>query len=205
MKQLMTRELFAYWDETRGDRLAPERADIDPAGIRNLLGHAFVLEVDSTGKFPFRLSGTRINAVFLRELRGSSFIDLWRGSERAELAKLLFSVLDDTTPAVVGASAAPSGHRAIDLELLLLPLRHHGKTHARLLGSFAPAMQPSWFGLVAAEPLELRSIHFLRADEPISRPIPPAAHMPELPAAIQATAWPTITRRNHLTVYSSRR
>ena len=152
MKQVMTRELFAYWDEIRGDRLAPERADIDPAGIRGLLGHTFVLEVDSAGRFPFRLSGTRINALFLRELRGSSFIELWRSSERAELAKLLFSVLDDTAPAVVGAAAAPSGHLAIDLELLLLPLRHHGKTHARLLGSLAPALQSSWFGLIAAEP-----------------------------------------------------
>lgn len=205
MKQLMTREVFAFWDETRGDRLAPERADIDPAGIRRLLGHTFMLEVDSAGRFPFRLSGTRINALFLRELRGSSFIDLWRASERAELAKLLLSVLDDAAPAVVGALAAPCGQSAIDLEVLLLPLRHHGKTHARLLGSLAPATHPSWFGLIAAESLELRSIHFLRADEGIGRPTPPAAQMPRLPAAIQVTAALTITRRNHLTVYSSGR
>lgn len=205
MKQLMTRELFAYWDETRGDRLAPERADIDPAGIRSLLGHAFVLEVDRAGRFPFRLSGTRINALFLRELRGSSFIDLWRGSERAELAELLLSMLDDTTPAVVGAAAAPSGHLAINLELLLLPLRHLGRTHARLLGSFAADMQPSWSGLIAAEPLELRSIRFLRANASVGRPTPPAPRVPELPAATQAMAWPTVTRRDHLTVYSSRR
>ena len=205
MKQVTTRELFAYWDEIRGDRLAPERADIDPAGIRGLLGHAFVLEVDSAGRFPFRLSGTRINALFLRELRGSSFIDLWRSSERAELAKLLFSVLDDTAPAVVGAATAPPGHLAIDLELLLLPLRHHGKTHARILGSLAPAVQSSWFGLIAAEPLALRSIRILRPGEAAGRPIPPAARATELPAGTRATARPTITRHDHLTVYSSRR
>jgi hypothetical protein len=203
---MTTRQLFAYWDEIRGARLAPERADIDPAGIRGLLANTFMLEVDSAGRFPFRLSGTRINALFLRELRGSSFLDLWRSSERAELAKLVFSVLDDTAPAVMGAAAAPSGHLAIDLELLLLPLRHHGKTHARILGSLAPAAQCSWFGLIAAEPLVLHSIRILRPGEPAGGAIPPTARAAtKLPPATHDTALPTITRHDHLTVYSSRR
>ena len=206
MKQAMTRELFAYWDEIRGDRLAPERADIDPAGIRGLLGHAFVLEVDSAGRFPFRLSGSRINALFLRELRGSSFIDLWRISEHAEIAKLLFSVLDDTAPTVVGTSAAPAGHLAIDLELLLLPLRHHGKTHARLLGSLAPAVQSSWFGLIAAEPLDCTRYASCAPARPPADDGCHRCHARTNSAGRppKPRAEPAITRRDHLTVYSSR-
>lgn len=205
MKQKMTQELHAYWDETRGPRLAPERADIDPAGIRSLLGHTFVLEVDCASRFPFRLSGSRINALFLRELRGTSFIDLWDNNERARIANLLFSVLDDTIPAVVGAQAAPPGRLPIDLELLVLPLRHHGKTHARLLGSLAPATQAPWFGLITAEPLELRSIRFLHAAKSTGKTTTAAAQVAKPPTEMSPAPGVSITRHDHLTVYSNRR
>lgn len=205
MKLTITRELLAYWDEIRADRLAPERADIDPAGIRGVLGHAFILEVDKAGWFPFRLSGTRINALFLRELRGSSFIDLWRSSERSELFRLLFSVLDDTVPVVAAAAAAPAGHPAIQLELLLLPLRHHGKTHARILGSLVPAVQSSWFGLIATEPLVLHSIRILRRGEPSGAPPRLRGRTTGWPAESQATARARSTRHAGFTVYDSRR
>lgn len=203
MKQLITRALFTYWDSVRGDRLTPERADIDPTGIRDLLGHTFMLEVDDAGRFPFCLSGTRINALFLRELRNSSFTDLWRSSERSDIARLLFSVLEDQTPAILGAAAAPAGRFSVDLEILLLPLRHRGKTHARILGSCAPAMHASWFGLVAAEPLIQRSLRILRPGERADGAVP-APRVANLPTGTRSGALPSITRINHLTVYDSR-
>ena len=46
MKHPSNRELFDYWNERRGERLAPERADIEPAAIRHVLGDTFVLEVE---------------------------------------------------------------------------------------------------------------------------------------------------------------
>ena len=46
MKHPSNRELFDYWNERRGERLAPERADIEPGAIRQVLGDTFVLEVD---------------------------------------------------------------------------------------------------------------------------------------------------------------
>ena len=42
MKHPSNRELFDYWNERRGERLAPERADIEPAAIRHVLGDTFV-------------------------------------------------------------------------------------------------------------------------------------------------------------------
>ena len=44
MKHPSNRELFNYWNERRGPRLAPERADIEPSAIRHVLGDTFVLE-----------------------------------------------------------------------------------------------------------------------------------------------------------------
>ena len=46
MKHPSNRELFDYWNERRGERLAPERADIEPGAIRQVLGDTFVLEAN---------------------------------------------------------------------------------------------------------------------------------------------------------------
>jgi hypothetical protein len=198
MKLATTRELYAYWNEIRRERLAPERADIDPTAIRGLLGHTFVLETDRAGRFPFRLSGTRLNALFMRELRGSSFLGLWQSAERRQIAELLLSVLDDVMPLIIGAGAAPLGHVAVDLELLLLPLRHRGKTHARILGSLTPSRQSSWFGLIAAEALMLRSVRVLKPGADTFAPLLATANSP---AANDGAIRPSVTRRLHLTVF----
>ena len=81
------------------------------------------------------------------------------------------------------------GH-ALDLELLLLPLRHRGKTHSRILGSLTPAEAPYWIGICPLTRLSLRSIRILW---PSSRE-PLAAH-PASPALPQGTR-----RIGHLTV-----
>ena len=71
MKLAASRELFAYWNALRGARSAPERDDVDPGAIRGVLADTFILEFDPAAGFPLRVVGTRTNALFLRELRGS--------------------------------------------------------------------------------------------------------------------------------------
>jgi hypothetical protein len=161
MKQAVTRELYAYWNDLRGGRAAPERADIDPAAIRSILSDTFILEFDQENRsplFPFRLSGTRLNALFLTELKGRSILDLWEAGDRAALVRILHGVPDDSAPVVAGLRAAPHGHPPIELELLLLPLRHHGRTHSRILGAITPMRVPSWLGLLPIEHLSLASL-----------------------------------------------
>ena len=46
MKHAASRELYAYWQERRGKRAAPERADIEPGAIRQVLSDAFILALD---------------------------------------------------------------------------------------------------------------------------------------------------------------
>jgi hypothetical protein len=161
MKQAVTRKLFSYWNDLRRERAAPERSEIDPAAIRGLLCDTFILEVDPARAYPIRVAGARIGALFLRELKGVSFLSLWREEELDGLASVIESVLDDPVPAVAGVTAAPFGREPLDLELLLLPLRHHGKTHARILGSLAPSALPGWFGLIEADPMRLASLRIL--------------------------------------------
>lgn len=188
MKHPVTLELHAYWNEIRQGRAAPERGDIDPAAIRSILADTFMLDVETrpTQAHPdyvFRLSGTRLNAMFLRELKGLPFLDLWSVLDRAALRDVVTSVLDDRTAMVAGVRASPKNRTSVDLELLLLPLRHHGKTHARMLGSLAPAWTASWLGLLPVEPLTLTS--FRHVVESLPACAIPAAVRPPGPGPVR--------------------
>jgi hypothetical protein len=163
MKLAATRELHEYWNKLRRGRSAPERLEIDPAAIRGILADTFILEVDSRAGFPFRIAGTRTSAMFQRELRRRPFLEIWQGEEtRAEIREVLACVSDEAWPVVVGASTRPTGFRPLELEILLLPLRHRGVTHARILGLCAPTAAPQWLGLTAVSPLTLLSTRVLR-------------------------------------------
>ena len=73
MKHAASRELYAYWEEKRGTRPAPERAEIEPGAIRGVLSDAFILAIDRSAGHPIRLAGTRVCALFDREIKGRSF------------------------------------------------------------------------------------------------------------------------------------
>lgn len=161
MKHRATRELFAYWNELRGERAAPERREIDPAAIRGVLADTFMLDVDLDRRFPFRLAGTRVNAMFDAEQKGKAFLDLWKSDERRNISAILLTVADGACPVVAGGTATPNGESETALELLLLPLRHYGRTHSRILGLVAPLSKPSWLGLLPPGPVSLRSLRII--------------------------------------------
>src|SRR6202453_2402343 len=134
VKLAATIELYAYWNRLRGARSAPERNDVDPGAIRGVLADTFVLDFDERRGLPFRIAGSRANALFLKELRGLSFVELWRDADRKHLSSILHCVADEEQPFLVGAEARPPGLGSVDIEAVLLPLRHHGLTHSRILG-----------------------------------------------------------------------
>jgi len=106
MKHASTRELFAYWNGRRGARVAPERAEIDPGAIRTALGDTFLLASAPDGGHTFRLAGTRVCALFGRELKGECFISLWEDADRAAARSLLRIVATE----MVGVVAGAAGH-----------------------------------------------------------------------------------------------
>jgi hypothetical protein len=165
MKHATTRELFAYWSRLRALRSAPERSDVDPAAIRSILADTFILEVDQGDRFSIRVVGARVNAIFGRELKGCDFLSLWRKEDRSAGLELIQAVLNDAVPILAGATAAPRGRSRVELELILLPLRHHGRTHARLLGALSPGSIPTWLGLLAADPMMLQSTRVVGLEE----------------------------------------
>lgn len=170
MRHPASRQLFSYWNDLRGHRAAPERDAIDPVAIAGVLSDTFILEIDAELAFPFRLAGARTNALFERQLKGRSFIDLWRPEDRSAVRAMALSVADGACPIIAGARAHAAHPPALELELALLPLRHGGKTHARLLGCLSPVRHPSWFGLMPADSIELLSMRVMRPTRESSGP-----------------------------------
>ena len=160
MKLPVTQALYAYWLAQRGERRLPDRHDIDPAEMRGVLPHTFMVDVDAA-TYPVRLSGTRLDALFGRDLKDQSFLDLWSENDRRNVQALIAGVLDDACPAVAGLDGAPVGYPEEKLELLLLPLRHNGRTQSRLLCSLVLPSSPSWLGLRGIEALRLASWRFV--------------------------------------------
>ena len=157
MKNPTTRDLFAYWNERRGKRLAPERADIEPNSIRHVLGDSFFLAADPVGNFPFRLAGTRLCALFGRELKNDSFLNLWGQAEQVTMRKLISAVIEEKVGVVAHATARTTDGSpfVVNLELLLLPLHERRPMDARVLGALVPMSVPFWFGARVLGPLEL--------------------------------------------------
>ena len=110
-----------------GRELLRERVDIDPGAIRRILGDTFIVEVDDLRGYPFRLAGTRLCAMMGHELRGWSLLENWAKADAAEMTRLLGAVSDDSAAVVVGIEGTSNQGHSLDLELLMLPLRHRGR------------------------------------------------------------------------------
>ena len=157
MKHPSNRELFDYWNERRGERLAPERADIEPAAIRHVLGDTFVTEMSGSENHLFRIAGTRLCALFGRELKAESFLKLWSRTGQTAIRELLAVVMDEKVGIVASATGATADDTLapINLELLLLPLAFRSRSEARVMGALAPMATPYWLGAKAIGPLTL--------------------------------------------------
>lgn len=161
MKHPSVRALHAYWDRLRKGRAAPERAEIEPAEIGRLLGDIFLLENGENPRHAVRLAGTRLCALIGHELRGRSFGAFFAAEDRATLFGLFEAVADGQTPAVVSLIGETDDDRSVDLEMVLLPLRHRGKTHARMLGSVVPLDVPYWTGTAPLARLRIKTLRMI--------------------------------------------
>jgi hypothetical protein len=156
VKHSSTQSLYAYWNERRGTRAAPDRGEIEPGAIRTSLGDSFILGSE-TDRATFRLAGTRVCSLFGRELKGEAFDALWDEGDRPAARDLLAIVANEIAGIVAGVTGATAEGYAVDLELLLLPLRHRGTSQARQIGVLAPLAVPFWLGASPLTDLGLKS------------------------------------------------
>jgi hypothetical protein len=138
MKHPSTRAFFNYWDGKRGNAAAPDRSDLEPDAVRELLGDIFVLSYDRTTGYPFRVAGTRVCALLGCDAKGRSFTDLFASGSRNEIEDILGIVAEETLPTIAGITARSADGLPVHLELLLLPFSARAHTPLSLTGLLAP-------------------------------------------------------------------
>ena len=147
MQKTSTKTLYEYWNGIRGARSAPDRKDIDPTRIREALAYTFILELDEEEKFAFRLAGSHLCTAYSRELKGRSFSGLWHERDKDALDTLIRAVTEDHAVALVTFQGTTAINTKTSFETILMPLRHNGSTHTRLLGAMTALDEPYWLGV----------------------------------------------------------
>lgn len=158
MKHKTTRTLYAYWNAVRGNRMAPSRYEIEPAGIGSVLSETLILERPDVQDCRFRLAGTQVCDYFAHELRGADFYGLWSHNDAILLRGAIETAAEHgavghfTFEARIGTS-----QKHAEFELLLLPLIHTGPSADRFLGSIAGLEVPYWIGTSPPDSLRVTS------------------------------------------------
>ena len=138
MKHRSSHAFFNYWDRQRGAARAPDRCDIDPSAVRDLLGDIFVLAYDENRSFPFRVAGTRVCALFGQDLKNQSLLAVFDAQSRGEIDEIVTVVAEETLGAIAGVTARRDDDSKAHLELLLLPFNTRPHTPISLTGVLAP-------------------------------------------------------------------
>jgi hypothetical protein len=138
MKHPSNRAFFAYWDDKRGAARAPDRSEIEPGAVRELLGDIFVLSYDAAAGYPFRVAGTRVCALLGCDLKDRSFSTLFAADGRREIEEIVAVVAEETLAAVAGITATAQDGSPAHLELLLLPFNNRAHAPISLTGLLAP-------------------------------------------------------------------
>jgi hypothetical protein len=193
MKHQATRDLYAYWQGLRKGRKAPDRSEIEPADIRHLLGHTFILEVVSRREYRFRLAGTRICALYGREMKGKDFAEFWTQKDREAVATMLTAITEDAAATVMGLTGRSDHGRELPMEALMLPLKQRNEGYTRILGSLVPMDDPFWIGI---HPIMAQSVASLRLIWPDQKPIG-LMHSSTAPAPMNTDAAKLMPRPLH--------
>jgi hypothetical protein len=158
MKHPSSRILFDYWNRQRGRRPAPERDEIDPAAIAVALGDVFMLAADFTDRLRFRLAGTRVCALFCREIKGEAFDACWSETSRKAIADVTATVVNQAEGAIADLAGRTADGKAVELEMLMLPLALRGRVRIRAIGTLVAMVPPYWLGEKPIVELDFNSL-----------------------------------------------
>ena len=165
MQMPSTNTLYTYWNSIRGARSAPDRKDIDPTRIRDALANTFILEMNEDDKFSFRLAGSHLCTSYCRELKGRSFSALWHNRDSDAMDTLIRAVTEDHAVALVTFQGSTALHTKVNFEVILMPLRHNGSTHTRILGGMTALEEPYWLGVQPIVEQRITGLRLIWPDE----------------------------------------
>lgn len=140
MRNRGARTLYDYWREAKGGQEVPQRKNIQPRGLKDVLPWVFILERVDRELAPFRLAGTGICDQYGQELSGTNFLSLWLGDCRRTVRSLLDNVVMMPSAAFIEFEAQAKNQGRMAGEIVLLPLADkNGEIH-QVLGGWFPAI-----------------------------------------------------------------
>lgn len=128
------RLLHAYWISKKGERLAPARADIDPAEMKAFLPHVFLLDVVGTPpRFRFRLVGTEVTSRYGEELTGRFLDEVDLDDVGVDILGEYQRAIREAGPVLGRWAYEKRSGQYLNYERLILPLSSDGRSIDMLL------------------------------------------------------------------------
>ena len=162
------RQLFLYWDEKRGQRRAPPRDEIDPAGMFGFLPNVFLIDVEAEPRrYRVRLMGTILVNWYGQDVTGR-YIDEITDQVLGALGELVTSWRPWSSRRSAGISNAEYGSNRV---------RSSGDMPGYILGSLMPgppARPAAWRGDARQVPRLRASASRERGRRPRAGPAPSA-------------------------------
>jgi hypothetical protein len=169
MRQKTNQILYSYWNEVRGERVAPRRFEIEPSRIASILPETLILERLDSETFSYRLAGTKICEQFGSEFRGTNFLDGWDAADQTAITRHLETTCSQGGVLVMHVTAGERLDRSSPaaFEMTLMPLLHTTTRVTRFLGAVSAIDPPAWLG---SRRLAYRRLSALEVVWPDGRP-----------------------------------
>lgn len=134
-RHAILRDLHSYWLAKKRHRLAPGRKDIDPAELRSLLPHLFMVDVENKPRrFRFRLVGTAIVSSFGLDITGRYLEEIGFSDQAPSVLAHYGAVATTAEPSCHHVHFTRGSGRYLAYERLIVPLSSDGTSVDMLLG-----------------------------------------------------------------------
>jgi hypothetical protein len=122
------RMLYSYWDEKRGQREMPGRADIDPVDLKPLLPLLCLVDlVKDERRYVYRLVGTRDVEMRGHNPTGKAVGEAYYGESAAQTTAYFDRVVATRRPLLYRGTFRPWPTRIETDEVIYLPLSRDGR------------------------------------------------------------------------------
>lgn len=128
-------QFIRYWFQIRGDRMIPDRRDIDPAALVPLLPKVWLWDfVPERDDFACRLAGEEITAVFGRSPRGT-FLGDWMSPAIIDVARARYRrVIDQPAICIASGNSFVERDKHAWCERIITPMTNGGDKPAVVFG-----------------------------------------------------------------------
>lgn len=127
--------LVRYWEEKRGTRPMPSRADIDPLELGEHMGNLILIDVEHEPvRLRYRLVGTNITAAMARDSTGKYYDEIYAEENLKHIYASFHWIFEHKAPLRTHGQAYYPDKNFYDYEALNLPLSDDGETVNMVLG-----------------------------------------------------------------------